>query len=607
MSINIFFIRSAALSLIALSLTIFSCNDKFLEKYPETQIGEGSFFNTEEDLNLYTYGLYDFPASNLYTNEGYTLTDNAWSTGNIELKTLMTTTPNSATVTGGWDWGGLRRINLFLANFSRANISQEKKNHYEGLARFFRARFYVTKVKRYSDVPWIDKVVGTGDEEILMASRDSREMVVGKIVEDFEFAANNVDVSVPAGAVNRWLAKAEFARFLLFEGTYRKYHSELSLESSAAALLQKAADIAKDIMDNGSFNLYTTGNPESDYADLFYSANLAANPEIIFARRYEADLLNGDNGDGMFGNYENFPSKNLVQAYLMKDGSFYSSQPNYQQKEFVAEFTDRDPRLYQTYAYPGWELIRTTTYAQGGGMYVQQLQKNFSGYHQIKGYYNSTDQDERNNIDVPLYRYAEILLIYAEAKAELGILTQGDLDITINLLRDRAGMPHLTMNPPVDPVEEAKFPNVTGTMRGEIFEIRRERRVELAFEGFRYDDLMRWEAGKFFENEPVGIYFGSLGNHDLNGDGVPDIKLIPYSESIPNDREENSLGKQLVYYRVGSFGQTDASIFLSGSTSGYVQIIENTGTFVTPKYYYRPIPQMQISLNPNLEQIFGWD
>ncbi len=587
--------------LVAISAFIFSCNDKFMDRFPETEIGVESFFNSEEDLRLYTQGMYDFPSTGIYSNDSYTLTDNGGSTGNVELKTMMMGNPNSATITGGWDWGGLRRANLFLANFEKAAIAQERLDHFEGAARFFRARFYVIKVKRYSDVPWIDQLVGTSSEDILYGPRDSRELVVNKIIEDFEFAASKVDLTAPAGAVTRWLVKADFARFLLYEGTFRKYHPELGLESSAAALLQKAADVAKDIMDNGGYNLH------ANYAQLFYSADLTSNREIIFARRYESNLLNGDAGDGFFGNYEAYPSKDLVQAYLMKDGSFYSSQPNFRQNEFVEEFTDRDPRLYSTYAYPGWELVRTGTYSRGAGIYVQQLQKNFSGYHQIKGFYNTTIQDERNAIDVPLYRYAEILLIYAEAKAELGQLTQGDLDATVNLLRDRAGMPHLMMGVAVDPVEEARFPNVTGALKGEILEIRRERRVELALEGFRHDDLMRWETGKTLETEPLGIHFRSLGYHDLTGDGIPDIKLLPYSEAIPNDRENNSLGVPLEYYRIGTFGQPDASIFLSAPTSGSMLIIEDIGTFVAPKYYYRPVPQMQMSLNSSLQQIFGWE
>lgn len=591
-------------AILALGLSLTSCS-KHLDKFPETEIGVGSFFNTEADLNLYTTGLYDFPGTGIYTDEAYTLTDNAWSTGSVELKTMMRSTPSSSTITTGWDWSQLRRVNIFLANFGKAKITQERRDHFEGLARFFRARFYTDKIKRYSDVPWIDKPVETNSEDILFAGRDSRESVVAHILEDYDFAVSHIDENADPGAVTRWVAKADYARFLLYEGTYRKYHAELDLQNSATALLQKAVEISNDIINSGKFHLYTTGNPEKDYGSLFDNDDLATNPEIILARRYENNVLNGDVGEGVFGNYETSPTKDLVQAYLMKDGSFYSSQPNYQTNEYVKEFQNRDPRLWQTYAYPGWVLSRSGTYAQGAGLYVQQLQKNFTGYHQIKGFYNYTNQADRNGKDIPLYRFAETLLIYAEAKAELGQITQTDLDNTINKLRDRVGMPHLTMAAPIDPVEAAKFPNVTASQQGLIYEIRRERRVELAFEGLRYDDLMRWEVGKSLEKEPQGIYFSSLGKKDMTGDGIEDIYLLPASQSIPAVKETNSLGKVLQYYRVGTFGQ-EVNLFLGNLTSGNMQTIEDLGTFVSPQYYYRPVPQPQVVLNPNLTQIFGW-
>lgn len=582
---------------------ITGCSKDFLNKYPETSISKEKFFNTEEDLKLYIFDLYNFPGNEIYNaDEG---TDNATITSNTEIRSMMIGTPNSSNLTSGWNWGQLRKVNFFLENFSKAKISKERLNHYEGLARYFRARFYVDKVKRYSDVPWIEEVLSTASDNILYAGRNSRDSVVDKIVKDFEFAVANVDAASKSGEVNGWVVKSEFARFLLHEGTFRKYHDELNLQSTAATFLNKAATVSDDIIKNGGYSLYSTGNPNSDYYNLFVSQKLDDNKEVILGRFFENSILNSSSWPGMFGNYEYSPLKDLVQTYLMKDGSFYSSQPNYQTKSFVNEFQNRDPRLSQTYAYPGWVLNYTSTYSQGGGVYVQQLAKNFSGYHQIKGFYNYTDQTVRNNMDIPIIRFAEILLINAEAKAELGVITQADLDNTINKLRNRVGMPQLKTSVAVDPVLQERFPNVTGVQRNIIYEVRRERRVELAMEGFRLDDLMRWKAGKLLEKTPEGIYFSGLGNHDMTGDGIPDIKLIPASESIPDTKEKNNLGVDLKYYRVGTFGQ-DVGVFLKNTTSGTIQVVENTGTFVEPKYYYRPIPKSQTDLNPNLKQIFGW-
>ena len=262
--------------------------------------------------------------------------------------------------------------------------------------------------------------------------------------------------------------------------------------------------------------------------------------------------------------------------------------------------------MWQTLAWPGWELINTMTYAPGAGIYVQNLNKNFSGYHQIKGFINNKDEDYYLGIDYPVLRYAEVLLTYAEARAELGELTQDDLDKTINRLRSRAGIPPLKLNPAADPVMQKAFPGISSTLQ----EIRRERRVELALEGFRYDDLMRWKSGKLLEKEPEGLYFPSLGKFDLTGDGIEDIYLIPSSQDIPAeaDKETNSLGKKLVYYKTGTIDDTNATVYLAEGTKGNILTIKDMGTFQEPKFYYRPVPKHEVDLNPALApQLFGWE
>jgi len=603
---------------ILLIMLFSACNDDFMDRFPETEIGKENFFNTEEDLAMYIYGLYDFPGeasvttsaggsfhNQMWSRDAYITTDNGNNTGNTELKTMMISTPDASTIVRGWTWGRLRDINFFLENFGDADISDELLNHYEGLARFFRARFYYDKVKRYSDVPWYDKVIGTGDTEALTKACDPRDFVVGKIFEDFAFASQNILENQPDGAIDRWVALAYQARAALHEGTFRKYHPELSLTASANTYLQIARDAAKELMDDGGFSIYTSGDPMSDYRALFDNVDLTGNPEVIFVLLCEDAVVDNEAGTTEFGEYEICPTKDLLQDYLMDDGSYYSSIPSYDTLKFVEEFQNRDPRLYQSFAWPGWELVNTATYATGAGIYIQSISKNFTGYHQIKAFHNTLDLPTQRSIDIPVFRLAEVLLIYAEAKAELGELTQGDLDISINQLRDRAGMPDLMMGPPVDPVQAARYPLVSSP---ELLEIRRERRIEIVFEGRRYDDLYRWYAGKLLENEPRGLYFPGLGKYDLTGDGYDDIILIDVSESIPlpGDKEVNGLGVVLRYYRAG-LQDSDAGVYLENGSWGAIEGIKERGTFEEPKYYYRPIPETQILLNPNLVQIFGWN
>ncbi len=594
--------RQHILLLIGLAATTLSCEKDFLDRYPQTSITPDVFFNTEEDLSLYINGLLSMPDRGSYLNDQST--DNAATTGAVEVKNIMTGSPSSQTITGGWSWGRLRTINYFLENYQKANVTAETKNHYAGLARYYRARFYHDMVKRYSDVPWYSGTLNPGDEELFKA-QDPRALVMDSVMADLEFAVANVRESVPTGTPGKWAVAFMEAKIALHEGTYRKYHPELELQNTADALLQKAAATAEGIVAEGGFSIYNTGNPAADYAALFDSQDLLNNDEVILVNIYDQTKNRSQNVNSVvFGDYEQSPARDLVQTYLMADGSPFTDQAGYETFGFVAEFSGRDPRLTQTLVYPGW--VREPD----GAPYVQRLNKNFTGYHQLKGFVNSTDQVVLNGVDFPVHRYAEVLLILAEAKAELGTLTQTDLDNTVNLLRGRVDMPHLSLaaaNANPDLFQAAKFPDLTGANQGVILEIRRERRVELAFENSRYDDLMRWHAGKLLETIPEGMYFPGVGDYDMTGDGIPDIKLIPDGQTIPSDREENSLGVPLVYYTIGAFGG-NAGVYLQNSVNGGVMVTDNRErTFLEPKYYYRPVPNTQRVLNPNLRQLFGWE
>ncbi len=591
------------ITFLALLAVLASCKKNFLDRFPQTAIPPDLFFKTEQDLALYINGLLTLPGrEDSYLGDQNT--DDKATTGPQEINTMMTTTPSPQTVITGWsyaDWKRLRDINYFLENYDKAAEQQVVKDHYAGLARFYRAIFYMNKVKRFSDVPWYSTTINPTDE-ILNKGRDSRAVVVDSIMKDLEFASTHVRsrANVPAGTPYDMVVKLVQARIALYEGTFRRYHPELNLQASAPDFLTVAANAANEIISSGEFSL------AGDYASLFNSADLSSNPEVLLARIYDNDLGLGSSLYNFF-DYEMSPSKDLVQTYLMKDGSRYSDQAGYQTFQFVKEFQNRDPRLSKTIVPPGYVMVE-----QAPRPYVQTLNPKFSGYHQLKGYINSTLTKTINDVDFPVYRYAEALLIYAEAKAELGTLTQGDLDNTINLLRTRAGITTplnlAAANGAPDPVLAAKYPDVTGANKGVILEIRREKRVEFAAEGYRFDDLMRWHAGKELEKIQEGIYFPGLGSFDLTGDGVIDITLIDKNTPIPGTPPNNSLGVPIKYYQAGTINDAGVTVFLKNGTAGGPIVTDNeVRAFAEPKFYYRPVPASEITLNPNLApQIFGW-
>nr|WP_294874792.1 RagB/SusD family nutrient uptake outer membrane protein [uncultured Pedobacter sp.] len=580
-----------------------ACKKGDLDRFPQTSISPNLFFNTEEDLALYVNGLLSMPDRGSYLNDQSS--DNVATTAAVEVKNVMAGNTNAQNINTGWGWTRLRDINYFLENYNKANISSEIKKHYVGLAKYYRAQFYLDKVKRFSNVPWYSGTLNPQDKELLFKASDPRALVIDSIMADLDFAYKNVRESVPAGTPGKWATAVLYARTALYEGTYRKYHTELNLKASANVFLETAARVSGEIMASKKFSIYNTGKPLQDYATLFGSQDLATNPEVILVNIFDQAKSRGQNVNGVvFGDYEQAPAKDLIQAYLMKDGSRFTAIPNYDKLGFVKEFENRDPRLAQTMAYPGWIRVPDAQ------PYLQRLNKNFTGYHQLKGYVNSTDNVILNSVDFPVYRYAEVLLSYAEALAELGTLNQSQLDESVNLIRRRVGMPDLNLaqaNASPDPLLQQQFDNIESN-QGVILEIRRERRVEFAFENSRYDDLMRWKAGKLLTKSPEGMYFPGLGKYDLTGDGIEDIILIDKSVTIPAEdkKEKNSLGITLIYYRTGEIG-SDATVFLKNGANGGAIVTENvTRKFEDPKYYYRPIPQQQIVLNSNLKQVFGW-
>ena len=567
------------------AIACISCED-MLDYQPKDRLSPDTYFKTETDCELWTNNYYTvFPSAEGIYSEPYdvivrdVLAD--------EISGVRKPMPTD----GNWNWEKLREMNFFLSRASQIE-DESVRLEYEGLTRFFRAYFYFEKVKRYGDVPWVDRPLGS-DEEELYKGRDSRELVMEKVMEDVDFAIANLPEVQDVYRVTRWTARALKSRIALFEGTFRKYHGLDGYEE----FLQACVNASEPFL-TGPYSIYTSGS--TPYQDLFTSQD-AIETEIILARAYTSAIsgMTHDVNGHLTGATMGRPgmTRNVVNMYLMRDGSRYTDQENYATKTFVEECKNRDLRMAQTLRTPGYKRIG------GSKELAPDLSRSTTGYQLIKYLTEEKyDANKASTNDMPLFRLAEVLLNYAEAKAELGTLKQADLDNTIRPLRARAGLPDLDMeeaNANPDPYlssPETGYANVTGDNKGVILEIRRERTLETPMEGLRYWDIMRWKEGKRFEKPIEGLYFPGTGEYDLDGNGSVDVCIYD-TEKAPGNSAD------VLYLKLGS------DIVLSEGTSGNV-LAHSTQqrTWNEERDYLYPIPtddrvltQGAISQNP------GWN
>lgn len=569
--------------ILVFSLLLGACDDDFLTRTPQSEISPEVFFKTEEDLRIYTNGFYNYlPGTDIYMDD---LTSDNVKQGSVNQVVAGNRIVPTSAGEAGWTWGQLYNINYFLNNYERANVSDEIKNHYGGIGRFFRAFFYFQKIKRFGDVPWYSKPLNEESED-LYKPRDSREVVIDSVLSDLNFAIEHLRDNKNVTRINKWTALALKSRVALYEGTYRKYHTRLNMGNTSEDLLREAVEAAEEIMDSNEYNIYSTGNPESDYMNMF-AAEEANTTEYILARVYDREFNRATPLNQVFTSpTRGTPglTKSLIDSYLMDDGSRFSSQAGYPEIPFWEETQDRDPRLSQTIRTPGYTRIGEEEPV------LPNFSNAFTGYQNIK-FVMGPDRDGGGNTnDLPIFRYAEVLLNFAEAKAELGELTQQDVDRSINRLRDRVNMPHLQLaGLTADPLLDNQYENVSDPV---ILEVRRERRVELVMEGFRYDDLMRWEEGPLLEETFKGMYFPSTGEFDLDNDGEDDVAVVDDPSNTVSGLQNIVLSSELA---------------LSDGNEGMIIVHPNLDkTFEEPKDYLYPLPIEELQLNDELEQNPGW-
>lgn len=521
-------IKTASLLVLA---SFSACN---LIEEPIVEANKQMVFSTESAVEAYTVSFYNYISS---------LNDLVYmESGNVDYATASsfsqyyTEGTYNSEIAGSWSWSQLRNINYFLdaLDSPECTINDRAKAHYRGIGRWFRANFYYGKLRSYGDCPWFEHLLNDDDLDEMYKDRESRDKIVGKIIEDLDYAAANIktESSKNNTLISKYAAYLLKSRVCLFEGTFRKYHglSDPSWNYNVEGLLTLAADAANEVIKSGKFSLNFTEGSKGAYRELFYNNQLKTN-ETILGREASGSAGVYNNANYVYnrpttGNKVAL-SRVFVCTFLNRNGTRFTDNPEYRTIEFRDEFAGRDLRLAQ--------IVRSPSYTMGSKQKAPDIYSTAAptGYHIIK--YSLDDESldgvQKNTNSIPVMRYAEVLLNYAEAKAELGTMSSSDWTNTIGALRNRAGISNYASRPTdVDPfMQEYFYPNVTDPL---IMEIRRERAIELCMEGFRMYDLRRWAEGHLYQDMPWwGIHVPDLdSDYDIDGRGGADI-YFSYKES----------------------------------------------------------------------------
>ena len=538
-------ILSAGL-LLATAVSFSSCDD-FLTRDPQDTVTDvPSFWNNEENLrtSFLDYYTYFFPGY----RSGWNRADNFaetnvadWTDDNAQEVATLFTKVAPTTDADNWDFEKIRNMNLLLSRIQSSSLGEEAKNHWSGVARLFRAMEYAKLVQKFGDVPYYDAVVGSTDNEQLYRARDPRTTVMDKVNEDLAFACANIRVNdgTKGLTVNRAVAQGFASRIMLFEGTWQKYHANNT--AKAAEYLKAAKDYAAALMQTNAYSIAPS------YKSLTTSEDLAGNPEIIMYRSYVENVVM--HSLMSFQNTEHemsSPSRSFVDAFLTKNGLpiHQAGNTDYKGKEYAKEIQNRDPRLADNIdEESGLRLNGVAAVYAASGYYANRyVNKDLINK---PGGMSST-----NTTDAPVMKLNEVMLNYIEAAAELAdlgqyTLTQADFDKTINAIRDRQStqMPHVTLAGNALKVNgvEINDPDRDATVKPIIWEIRRERRVELAYEGLRFNDLRRWgklEYADMTKNKKLNMgAWINKADHPENAEALAKITLCDENGKIVTGNE----------------------------------------------------------------------
>lgn len=554
-----------------------------LDLSPLDASSETNFWNTESQLMGASYVCYEiFQKDMLNFGEGCAESAMWGDPKNALNKVSSGVYPYTIAfpVSSWWNYfyANIFYCNNFLENYNRANIAQEVKDRYAAEIKVIRAMDYFYLTSLYGDVPLVTHVLSPESPE-MKASRTPRNIVIDFILEDLDWAASRLGEEIPtgtnAGRINKWAALAVKSRIALFNEKWKE-----------------AAEAAKAVMDSKKYELYKEGGPNTAYYQLFtvganQSKGNVANKETMIAGLYLANKrMHNLSAEIMSqSDYNRFnPSKSLVDAYLCSDGKPAKSgyeyknnpgvqlSPLYKEDIYADYWKNRDPRMEQTIMKPG-----TAWWGGNDGINSYDIfqiprfvNKGRTGSVTLTGFYfrkysapETSAPPSKDCNDIILLRYAEVLLNYAEATFHLngGTLTQEQIDNSINVIRARVNMHPMILT------------ELNEWGLDLLAEIKRERRIEMAFEGLRYLDILRWKEGD-------RLALATLG-----------VKKSIIDVYVPQGLEHNFINTD-----------SNGDIIVEGSA------LDGTGprTFDPAKHYLWPIPQLERMKNPSLGQNPNW-
>ena len=517
-----------AICSLALCIGASSCDD-LLDRPQKNTPDDNAFWKTESDVRLYSHGFYGNYfigygvgwSASYSPFRGYGFSDDVASTGtqsNFSSTVPTSVMSTSETAVGTYDtqftcpsmvFSWIRKANIMIDRINTRMdgvLTTEAKNHWLAVAKFFKCFSYCRLVQHYGDVPYFEKELGTTDLDELYKDRDSRVYVMDKVMEMSKEVLANMRTNDGTNILNRYVAAAFISRWFLFEGTFQKYHNGQlqggDLEA-AKRYLDFARQAAEVVINSGAYDI------DQPLSVIFGSQDLTGkSKEPLMVHQF----LDAEAVRRCVASYststESQSGLNLafLKSVIRQDGKPYttsslcSGDPSDLSLEKMGATCD--PRFEASIADVPVKSSSTLVYQHKFiDRKAWELSDKDRGQEPIY-------QSVTNTNDAPVIRYAEVLLNWIEAKAELGNVTQVDIDKSINKLRARPldataiakglkntePMKLADINASFDPERDADVDPV-------IWEIRRERRLEMVFEHSRILDLRRWHKLDYMDNK----------------------------------------------------------------------------------------------------------